>query len=62
MTNIRRTAITMPPVMLANLKQEALDRDMTLSQLIRFYVRSGQLRDPGAAPDLQREGITNDNG
>ena len=61
MTDMRRTAISMPVPMLTDLKQEAERRDMSLSQLIREYIRFGRHRDTPAL-DLQREGTTNDNG
>ena len=37
------TSVTFPPVMLEDLKLEAKARDLSLSQLIREYVRSGRM-------------------
>ena len=50
-----RQSVSMPPLMLEDLKEEALRRDLTLSQLIRLYVRNGRLRDNQGELDLRRE-------
>ena len=50
-----RQSFSMPLMMLADLKEEARRRDLTLSQLIREYVRHGR-RDAQSGVDLKREG------
>ena len=50
-----RQSVSMPLVMLSDLKEEAKRRDLTLSQLIREYVRYGRLRDTQGELDLRRE-------
>ena len=50
-----RQSVSMPLVMLSDLKEEAKRRDLTLSQLIREYVRHGR-RDAQSGVDLKREG------
>ena len=55
-----RQTVSLPPVMLSDLKKEAKRRDLTLSQLIREYIRSGRLRATHGTPDLQREGGSDD--
>ena len=50
-----RQSVSMPPVMLADLKAEAERRDLTLSQLVREYIRFGRLRDGQGSLDLRRE-------
>ena len=52
-----RQSVSMPPPMLSDLKEEAKRRDLTLSQLVRWYVRYGRLRDTQGELDLRREGI-----
>ena len=54
-----RQSFSMPPPMIEDLKREAQRRDMTLSQLIREYVRYGRLRDTQGELDLRREDNTN---
>ena len=51
-----RQSVSMPLVMLSDLKDEAKRRDLTLSQLVREYVRSGRLRDNQGSLDLRRQG------
>ena len=53
------TSVTFPPVMLEDLRSEAKARDLSLSQLIREYVRVGKGHG-GLQLDLLREGSTND--
>ena len=60
MAELRRTTVSLTPPMLEDLRKEARDRDMTLSQLVRHYIRFGRQRDTSAL-DLQRDGSTNDN-
>ena len=46
-----RQSVSMPPMMLSDLKEEAKRRDLTLSQLVREYIRHGRLcggKSPGA--------------
>ena len=50
-----RQSVSMPLVMLSDLKEEAKRRDLTLSQLIRLYVRHGRLRDAQSGVDLKRD-------
>ena len=57
-----RQSFSMPALMLEDLRKEAEKRDMTLSQLIRLYVRSGRLRDNPGELDLRREDGSNDHG
>ena len=51
-----RQSVRMPPMMLSDLKEEAKRRDLTLSQLVREYIRHGRLRDAQSGVDLKREG------
>lgn len=55
----QRVTFSLPPVMLEEIKAEAERRDLTLSQLVREYIRSGRLRDTGGL-DLKRAEDTND--
>ena len=48
-----RQSVSMPMPMLADLKEEAKRRDLTLSQLVREYVRHGR-RDAQGELDLRR--------
>ena len=57
-----RQSVSMPMPMLADLKEEAKRRDLTLSQLVREYVRSGRLRDNQGSLDLRRQGGNDDHG
>ena len=54
----KRQSFSMPMVMLEDLRKEAKERDLTLSQLIRLYVRAGRIRDNQGELDLRREGNT----
>ena len=36
------TSVSLPPLMLEDLKEEAKARDLSLSQLIREYIRAGR--------------------
>ena len=56
-----RQSFSMPMPMLADLKEEAARRDLTLSQLIRLYVRFGRLRDTQGSLDLRRQGGSDGN-
>ena len=49
-----RQSFSMPPLMIADLRREAEERDMTLSQLIRELVRN-RTADPHGGLDLRRE-------
>ena len=55
-----RQSVSMLLVMLSDLKEEAKRRDLTLSQLVRWYVRYGRLRDTQGELDLRREDGSND--
>ena len=57
-----RQSVSMPPPMLQDLRQEAQRRDMTLSQLVRWYVRFGGLGVTQGELDLRREVGKNANG
>ena len=50
-----RQSVSLPLPMLADLKREAAERDLTLSQLVRAYIRDGRLRDTQGSLDLRRE-------
>ena len=51
-----RQSVSMPLVMLSDLKEEAKRRDLTLSQLNPVeYVRHGRLRDAQSGVDLKRD-------
>ena len=56
------TSVSLPPLMLADLKAEAARRDLSLSQLLRAYVRAGQLQGQQGQLDLLRTEGANDNG
>ena len=56
------TSVSLTPVMLQDLRAEAQRRDVSLSQLVREYIRSGQIRGletQGELADLRREGVSN---
>ena len=55
------TSVSLPPVMLEDLKAEAKARDLSLSQLVREYIRSGRLTGEAGRLDLLRE-ASNDDG
>ena len=57
-----RQSFSLPLPMLADLKAEAERRDMSMSQLLRDYIRFGQLRDTQGSLDLRREGGSDDHG
>ena len=62
---IKRSAATvsLPTVMLDDLRAEAARRDVSLSQVIREYVRSGQIHGAQQGQlDLLRTEGTNDHG
>ena len=50
-----RRSVSMPTPMLEDLKAEAAARDMSLSQLVREYVRYGRVRDNQGNLDLKRD-------
>ena len=58
------TSVSLTPVMLGDLKAEAERRDVSLSQIVREYIRSGQIRglDTQGELDLRRMEGTNDHG
>jgi hypothetical protein len=53
-----RQSFSLPSPMLSDLKKEAAKRDLTLSQLLREYIRHGRLRDAQGELDLRREDNT----
>ena len=55
-----RQSFSLPPPMLEDLRREAQERDMTMSQLVREYIRSGRIRDSQGTLDLRREEGSND--
>ena len=57
-----RQSFSMPPVMLQDLRQEAERRDLSMSQVLRQYLRFGGLGQQRDGLDLRREGSVNDNG
>lgn len=59
---VQRTTLSLPAPMLADLKAEATARDMTVSQLLREYIRSARLGDTQGHLDLKREGGNVDHG
>ena len=50
-----RRSVSMPTPMLEDLKAEAKERDLSLSQLVRHYLRNGGLGQHRDALDLKRE-------
>ena len=61
MANFIRQSFSMPPPMLEDLKQEAERRGMTMSELLRHYLRFGGLGQQRDGLDLRRE-ASNDDG
>ena len=57
-----RQTFSLPAPMLADLKEEAKARDMSLSQLIRECIRAGRFGDSQGSLDLRRESGNNDHG
>ena len=55
-----RQSVSMPMPMLEQLRQEAQERDLSLSQLVRHYLRNGGLGQHRDALDLKREVDGND--
>ena len=53
------TSVSFPPPMLEELRQEAKARDLSLSQLVREYIRAGRLHGGQGELDLRREGAGN---
>ncbi len=53
---IDRASVSFPTPMLADLKKEAQQRDLSLSQLIREYVRRGGFQGTGELDLLRKEG------
>ena len=52
------TSVSLPPMMLQDLREEAKRRDMSISQLIREYVRGNRIQ---GQLDLMREEAAHDN-
>ena len=59
-TGFTRQTFSLPPPMLADLKREAEERNMTLSEMLRHYLRHGGLGKQQGSLDVQREDGTND--
>ena len=51
-----RQSFSLPSPMLEELKEEARRLDMTLSALVRAYIRHGRLGDAQGVLDLRRDG------
>ena len=51
--NFQRQSFSLP--MLEQLRQEAVERDLSLSQLVRHYLRNGGLGQHQDALDLKRD-------
>ena len=58
----QRVTFSLPPVMLEELRQEAKKRDLSMSQIMREYLRFGGLGQHQDGPDLKREADTDDHG
>ena len=50
-----RQSFTLPPAMLEQLRQEAQARDLSMSQVLRDYLRFGGLGQHQDGVDLKRE-------
>ena len=61
-TGFTRQTFSLPPPMLADLKREAEERGMTLSEILRSYLRNGGLGKQQDGLDLQRAEGSNDDG
>ena len=61
-TGFTRQTFSLPPPMLAALKREAEERGMTISELLRHYLRFGGLGQQQGGLDLRRGEDGNDNG
>ena len=59
-TGFTRQTFSLPPVLLEDLKAEAKRRDLSLSQLVREYIRAGRVGQPQGGLDVQREDGAND--
>ena len=57
-----RQSFSLPTPMLNDLKREAEESGMTLSETLRHYIRFGRIRDNQGSPDLRREASADDNG
>ena len=55
-----RQSFSLPPLMLEDLKKEATERDLSMSQVLRHYLRFGGLGQNQGVPDLRREAGSND--
>ena len=56
----QRQSVSFPPAMLADLKREALEREVPLSVIVREYIRAGSFSDNQGRLDLRREGGNDD--
>ena len=57
-----RQSFSLPPPMLESLREEAERRDLSMSQVLREYLRFGGLGKQENGPDLRREASADDNG
>ena len=53
--NFQRQSFSLPMPMLESLRQEAKERDLSLSQVLRHYLRNGGLGQHRDSLDLKRE-------
>ena len=58
----RVASVSLPIAMLSDLKAEAAQRDISLSQLVRELIRAGRLQGEQGRLDLLREAADNGNG
>ena len=57
-----RQSFSLPPPMLQDLKKESEERGISMSELLRSYLRFGGLGSHRGGPDLQRDGVSDDHG
>ena len=60
--NFVRQSFSLPPPMLEQLRREAEEKDLTMSQVLRQYLRFGGLGQHQDGVDLKREEGSDDNG
>ena len=58
---MQRQSFTLPPPMLEDLKREAEKRDMSMSAILREYLRFGGLGKQQPGLDLQRQEASDGN-
>ena len=57
-----RQSFSLPPPMLRDLKRESEEKGISMSEMLRHYLRFGGLGQHKAGADLQREGGQSDDG